>query len=50
MAMTTKSIKLPKVPIDLLAKASADAVLKGMTLPEYLTEVLTKALHKDGKK
>lgn len=49
LPMTTKSIKLPKVPLEVLAKASAEATMRGISLPAYLTELITEALHKEKK-
>lgn len=50
LPMTTKSIKLPKVPLEVLARASAEATMRGISLPAYLTELITKALHKEKAK
>ena len=47
--MTTQAVRLPKVPREVVARAKSEAVMKGMTMADYLTEVLAKALHKEKK-
>lgn len=49
LPMQTQSVKLPNVPIEVVAKAKSEAVMKGMSMADYLTELLTKILLKDKK-
>ena len=48
--MDTQVIQLRFVPLAVARSLKIKAMEKGMSLENYVTELLAKAVHKDGKK
>lgn len=48
--MDTQSIRLRNVPCDIARKAKIEAINRGQSLEQYVLELLTKALYKEGQK
>jgi hypothetical protein len=46
----TQQVRLRKVPQDAVRLAKSRAALLGQSLEDFLTELILKALHKDGKR
>jgi len=49
MATQYQQVRLRRVSVDVVRVAKSKAALLGQTLEDFLTELITKALHKDGK-
>ncbi len=45
-----QQVRIRKIRVDVVRVAKSKAALVGQTLEDFLAELITKALHKDGKK